>query len=97
VQPVKRVEIVVDALDLDEVLRRLEAVGMRHYTVVRGVGGRGERGARGGDPFSGAFDNVYVLLACEEPSLGPVVEQVRGLLEHRGGMCLVSDALWVRH
>jgi nitrogen regulatory protein PII len=95
--PVKRVEIVVDSLDADGLLATLDGLGVHDYTAVKGVYGRGGRGARGGDPFSGAFDNTLLILACPEEQVERIVEAVRPVLARRGGMSLVSDATWVRH
>ena len=96
-QQVKRVEIVVDSLDFNSLLDELNVLGVHDYTAMKGVFGRGSRGERGGDPFSGAFDNTYVLLACQPEQVDVIVETVRRILVRRGGMCLVSDAVWVRH
>jgi nitrogen regulatory protein PII len=97
VQPVKRVEIVVDSLDLPSVLAKLDSLGVRDYTAIKGVHGHGARGDRGGDPFSGAFDNSYLLVACPPEEIDRIVEAIRPVLARRGGMCLVSDASWVKH
>ena len=96
-QQVKRVEFVVDSLDFNSLMDELDALGVHDYTAMKGVCGRGSRGERGGDPFSGAFDNTYVLLACQPEQVDLIVETVRRILVGRGGMCLVSDAVWVRH
>ncbi|MCC6130940.1 MAG: transcriptional regulator, partial [Acidobacteria bacterium] len=37
------------------------------------------------------------VVACDEAELAPLLESLRPLLSRYGGMCLVSDALWVRH
>lgn len=95
--PVKRVEIVIDSLDAPSLLAALDALGVHDYTAIKGVHGRGGRGRRGGDPFSGAFDNTYLLIACPPEDVERVVGAVRPVLAHRGGMCLVSDASWVTH
>ena len=31
------------------------------------------------------------------PQLAPLLEDLRSILARHGGMCLVSDALWLRH
>ena len=43
------------------------------------------------------FQNSYILTACTEEQLEKVVAAVRPVLKRVGGMCLVSDALWVLH
>lgn len=95
--PVKRIEIVVP----EHLLRELQELLDRHrpggYTVMRGLSGKGDRGVQSGDGLSGEFSNAAVLVACPEPVAGPLLEDLRPLLARFGGMCLVSEAQWLRH
>jgi nitrogen regulatory protein PII len=94
---VKKVELVVDAHEVPHLLKQLKGIGITDYTVIREAQGRGERGTRGGDVFSGVFDNSYVLIACSEEQAPQIVETVRPILKQLGGICLISDAMWVLH
>ena len=96
-EAVKRVEIVVDSVEVRRVTEALDRVGISGYTVIPTISGRGERGERDGDGVSGVFANAYVLTACPADQLAAVVDAVRPLLRETGGICLVSDAQWVRH
>ncbi len=94
---VKRVEFVVDAMAVESLLASLAEINIKAYTVIRDASGRGDRGLRGGDIFGGTFDNSYVLIACSDTEAEQIVETLRPVLKRLGGMCLVSDALWVLH
>jgi len=94
---VKRIEIVIDGLQLDRLLKRLDELGVSGYTVLPDAHGRGHRGSRLDDELTGALKNVYVITACPTQDLDRVVDAVRPLLERFGGMCLISDAQWVMH
>ncbi|QCU90889.1 P-II family nitrogen regulator [Thiomicrorhabdus sediminis] len=96
-KPVKRVEFIIDSLMVETLLESLSEINITSYTVIREAYGSGERGVRGGDIFSGAFDNSYVLIACTEDESKQIIETVRPVLKNLGGMCLVSDAQWVLH
>ena len=96
-QDVKRIEIVVETRVASALIDQLDDLGIHDYTALGGVSGRGGSGARGGDPFSGTFDNTYLLLAVDPAEADRVIEAVRPMLRRHGGMCLVSDAAWVRH
>jgi len=96
-QPVKKLEIVVDALDLDTVVAALEAAGLTSYTVIRDVVGRGDSGVRYGDELSDIFKNSYLMTTCSPESLPAILESIRPILERCGGVCLVSDASWLIH
>lgn len=94
---VKRLEIVIDALQLGRLRSALDQAGLSGYTVLPTAHGRGERGVRGGDELTDALKNAYVLAACAPEQLEQVVEAVRPMLKRFGGVCLVSDAMWVEH
>jgi hypothetical protein len=52
---------------------------------------------RGDDP-TGAASNCVFIIACEhEETVTRIVEGVRAFLARHGGVCLVTDAYWVRH
>lgn len=96
-KPVKRIEIVVGAPELESLLERLASVGVDSYTVIRNVGGKGRHGIRSEDELSTVFHNAYVTLACPPEGIERVLEAIRPLLKRHGGMCLVSDAQWLLH
>ncbi len=94
---VKRVELVIDAHEVPHLVKQLKTIGITDYTIIREAHGRGERGKRGGDVFSGVFDNSYVIIACSEEESRLIVDTVRPILKQLGGICLISDAMWVLH
>lgn len=94
---VKRFEIVIGKLHLDAVTRVLEAAGAEGYTVIRDLTGSGPRGGRRGDDVTDVFRNCMVLCACSPEVAGRLIEQLRPILKTYGGVCLVSDSMWVEH
>lgn len=96
-QPMKRIEIVIDSLHLPNVLEALRAAGVSGYTVLPGVAGYGERGEQYADEVSGVSTNAYVLVAAPEAMVGEIVDMVRPLLRQSGGVCLISDCQWLVH
>lgn len=94
---VKRLEIVIDRSYLNRLLKELESCGIEGYTVLDQVHGKGERGLREGDALADIFTNTYVLVACSEEIAEKAVAGIRPILKMSGGMCLLSDAQWVRH
>jgi nitrogen regulatory protein PII len=96
-KPVKRIEIVADAVFTEDLLAALRAAGAPGYTVMRNVAGFGERGERGADQPTDVLGNVLVLIAAEPELVPKLVDAVRPILTRFGGMCLVSDALWTLH
>ena len=95
--PVKRIELVVDAPHSETLLQLLQYHGIRAYTLIPGVQGSGERGLRGADELTGVSDNHYVLTTCPAELLDDLLEAIRPFLVRAGGMCMVSDAWWLSH
>ena len=94
----KRIEIVVEAplaLKLADLLRELGAPG---FTLIPDVTGAGDRGQWRADQLSGDSSNSLILIACDDQeTVDAILGAVRPLLSRSGGICLVSDALWLRH
>ena len=97
-KPCRRIEIVIEqplAHRMEDLLVELGAPG---YTLMLGASGRGDRGPRRGDEPTGTATNCVFIIAVEdEASVERIVEGIRPVLSRSGGICLFSDAMWVRH
>lgn len=89
---VKRVEIVLDQVELPRALKMLEALGVPGYTVIRDVAGFGHRGRRAGDQVTDVLRNAIILIACPPDMVPAIAKTIRPVLKQFGGICLVSDA-----
>ncbi|MEM9174820.1 MAG: transcriptional regulator [Myxococcota bacterium] len=94
---VKRIEIVVEAPQEDAIRQLIEDAGIDGFTLLHAVAGRGQRGDRTSDGLSNAFQNVVFVIAAPAEETAAFVEQVRPILKRTGGICLVSDARWLKH
>ena len=96
-QPVKRIEIIMDAPEIPELLALLRREGVSGYSVISSVKGAGDRGDRRDDEPGGGSGNACVLTTASPEKLTALIEAIRPILKRRGGVCLVSDAQWVVH
>ena len=94
---VKRIEIVVEAPQEEAIRQLIEDAGIDGFTLMHAAAGRGQRGDRTSDGLSSAFQNVVFLIAAPEEETAAFVEEVRPILKRTGGICLVSDARWLKH
>lgn len=94
---VKRIEIVVDSVELKRITDLLDKAQLKGYTVIKDVLGRGEHGLRDGGDLTDVLTNIYVLIACNEDEVQPLLERLRPILTRFGGICLISDAQWLIH
>ncbi|HAV40334.1 MAG TPA: transcriptional regulator [Aquificaceae bacterium] len=96
-EPMKKVEVVVDSVHLNKVLEVMEKHGVSGYTVIRDVLGKGERGLMAGDELTDVFRNSYVFTVCSEETAKKIAESLRPILSRVGGICIISDVLWLTH
>lgn len=96
-ETMKKVEVVVDSIHFNKVIDILEKHGVSGYTVIRDVLGKGERGMKVGDEVTDVFRNSYVFTVCPEETAKMVAESLKPILSRVGGICIISDVLWVVH
>jgi len=96
-EPVKRVEVIINGRAMRRVCEALDRLQVGGYTVLQGATGRGNRGVQAGDDLDGLLANSVLITAVEAATVDPLVAAIRPLLVQFGGVCLVSDAAWVRH
>lgn len=90
-QNAKKIEIVINSLELQKVLKLLDNVGLSGYTIIEDVTGKGHRGRVIDDLENHALTNAYVMIICSEAQEHPVVEAIRPLIKKYGGVCTISD------
>ena len=97
-KPCKRIEIIIEETLARHMAERLQELDAPGYTMIPRARGAGDRGLMRGDDPTGAASNCVFIVACEdEETVDRIVEGVRAFLTRRGGVCLVTDAFWVRH
>jgi len=97
-KPCKRLEIVIEQPLVQRMAQRLTELRAPGYTIIHQAGGRGERGFRRADEPAGTATNSVFIIACDDEQIvQEIVDGIRPILSRSGGICLVSDAMWVRH
>ena len=95
--PCKRLEIIIDALHVDDATQVLRDAGVAGYTVLTYASGWGDRGAREPDGVSRIFENRVILCACQPAELDRITPALDPLIRRYGGAVIVSDAQMMSH
>jgi nitrogen regulatory protein PII len=95
-EPIKKVEIITNSLEIPQVLKILEKIGVSGYTLIEDVAGKGDRGRVIND-LDHTLTNGYVISVCTAEQEHELVEEIRPILKKFGGVCIVSDAKWIAH
>ncbi len=95
-QKMKKIEIVIEAVRLDQVIAIIDRAGASGYTVISSVAGRGHRGRRAGGGLTDIFKNAMVITMVEETVAARILGEIEKLIQNFAGMAAVTDAevLW---
>jgi nitrogen regulatory protein PII len=93
----KRLEIIVTNPEAKPVLQLLDKHGIKHYSMIRDVSGRGDRGIQDGKGLSETFINVMIVCYITTEAFEAVKESLRTELSRHGGVAVVSDVNWLKH
>ncbi len=94
---VKKIEIITNFLELQQVTNILDKAGISGYSIIKDVTGSGDRGKVINDLATEALTNVYILSVCDQEQEVEIVKAITPILKKYGGICIVSDAKWVAH
>ena len=97
-KPCKRIEVVIEEPMAPRLIELLRERGTKGSTAIPNISGEGDRGVRRADELAGDSSNTLFIIACQDmDEAESIVELVRPLIQRSGGICLVSDSLWVLH
>ncbi|ATZ60942.2 MAG: hypothetical protein BME93_02070 [Methanosarcinales archaeon Met12] len=92
----KKVVIVTEASILDDVIEMMTELGVDGYTVQSATG-KGERGVRSGNSFSGLFKNVRIdTITSEEVAKKIAVEMMERFFKNYAGIVYMLDVEIIR-
>lgn len=87
----KKLEVVIEAVKLQQVLKIIDQAGASGYTVHPSVTGRGHRGYRRGGGVTDLYANAMVITLVDENAAVQIAEEVRKLIRNYAGVIMVSD------
>ncbi len=92
-----KVEIITDSLEVENIAKLLDEIGVSGYSIINNVVGKGNRGIRSGYELTELFKNSYIMVVCEEIEMHKIVEAIRPIIKKFGGVCIVSDVIMRIH
>jgi nitrogen regulatory protein PII len=89
--PKKKIEIVIDAIAVPDVIAIVRKSGAKGHTVIPNATGSGPRGKRGRHDIFQEGENAVILVIADETVVLAILESVMTLLESYAGVAFVSD------
>ena len=92
---VKKIEIIINSLEVERITKIIDDEGIRGYTIIKDAQGKGVSGFMNADELTDVFKNSYIMTACSEEKAERLIQKLKPVLHHLGGAALMSDAMWI--
>jgi hypothetical protein len=86
-----RIEIVIEAGGLPELLRAVGVAGAPGYTLLREASGTGSHGPREGGDVADLLTNDVVIILADPAAATAILEAVAGVLELYAGKATIGQ------
>lgn len=88
----KKLEIIIEAVEKKSVLKILNELNVRGYTIINDIHGKGKQGTRRGSELSNIMRNSMIIVVDENEIIQTIIEKVKEILEIYSGIMFLSDA-----
>ena len=90
--PLKKLEIIVEGEQLDFATDLLDHAGVKGYTIINNVSGKGSHGFHEGHLMFNEEDVLVMLIAAvPEEKIAPILEGFQPFFSQHSGVVFVSD------
>ncbi|MCB9493498.1 MAG: hypothetical protein H6679_04465 [Epsilonproteobacteria bacterium] len=89
--PLKKIEIIVEDVQIQHITQVVDELNLPGYTVVSDVSGRGTRGLKDGQGLDGTYLNGYIIVICSVKQAEELIKNIKPILEKYSGICVSSD------
>lgn len=90
-EKMKKVEIVIETMMLEEVVAIIDQAGVSGYTIFPSVTGRGHRGHRTGLGFTDVLNNTMIFTLTNEAAALKISQETKKLIQNYAGVVIISD------
>lgn len=87
----KKLEIIIEAVEKKSVLKILNELEVRGYTIINDIHGKGKQGTRRGSELTNIMRNSMIIVVDEPEIINSIIEKVKEILEIYSGKMFISD------
>ncbi len=93
----KKIEIVTDYVSINKFTAKFDELNVPGYSIIKDVLGKGSQGNKDGHGLMAGSKNCYMMLCCEDSDVQRILVAIKPLIKTYGGMCIVSEVLFMHH
>ncbi|GMU94547.1 MULTISPECIES: P-II family nitrogen regulator [Ignavibacterium] len=87
----KKLEIIIESVERRRVCRILDEVGVKGYTIIDDIQGRGKTGPKSAQDLSNILKSSLIIVVDEESTIIKAIEQLKEVFKYYSGKMFLSD------
>lgn len=87
----KKLEIIIESVERRRVCRILDEVGVKGYSIIDDIQGRGKTGSKSAQDLSNILKSSLIIVVDEEPIITKAIEQLKDVFKFYSGKIFLSD------
>ncbi|MFN3695470.1 MAG: P-II family nitrogen regulator [Ignavibacterium sp.] len=87
----KKLEIIIESVERNRVCRILDEVGVKGYSIIDDIQGRGKTGPKSAQDLSNILKSSLIIIVDEESTITKAIEQLKEVFKYYSGKMFLSD------
>lgn len=87
----KKLEIIIESVERRRVCRILDEVGVKGYSIIDDIQGRGKTGPKSAQDLSNILKSSLIIVVDEEATIKKAIEKLKEVFIHYSGKMFLSD------
>lgn len=87
----KKLEIIIEAVERRRVCKILDEVGVSGYTVIDDLQGRGKTGSKNASDLSNILKSSMIIVVDEEHVIQTAIEKLKDVFKYYSGKMFLSE------
>lgn len=87
----KKLEIIIESIELNNVLKKIKACKIEGFTVIKDVIGNSHSFSRMESDLTDVMKNAMIIIVDEEEKLDKLIDKVKVILQDYSGIMFLSD------
>ncbi len=88
----KKLEIIIESVELSKVIKAIEKVGVRGYSLIKDISGMGKHGKSVSTSLVDVNEYNMLVIVDDEVKINQVIEKVKPIIKIYSGIMFLSDA-----
>lgn len=92
----KKLELIIESVEEKKIIKILDNIGIKGYSIIKDVRGRGKKGERRFSELTGIMKNLLFIVVDEEEKINSFIEEVKPILKDYSGIMILSEVTLIK-